>query len=387
MVIQRLKDGAEQAKIELSSKMETQINLPFLTADATGPKHLQKNLSRAKLEQMMRPLIERSMEPVKRALADAKKRPQEIDEVVLVGGSTRIPSVVEAVKAFFGKEPHKGVNPDEVVAIGAAVQAGVLSGDVKDMVLLDVTPLSLGVETLGSVMTVMIPRNTTIPFAKKETFSTAADSQPSVEIHVLQGERTEARYNRTLGRFHLEGIIPAPRGVPKIEVNFDIDANGILNVTAKDMATGRDQRITITAGSGLSDTQIKDMVKDAEVNEAEDKKRLEEVGRRNKLDNMCYQLDKTLRENKDKLPASDVATLEGIIQESKKAIEVQDDAKVTEALERLEKEAHRVASVLYQQAGSGQDGAPPTGGAPGGEAGGNGKKRDDVIDADFEETV
>jgi len=393
MVIQRLKDAAEQAKIELSSKMETTINLPFLTADASGPKHLQKNLSRSKLEHMMRPLIERSLEPVRKALADAKKRPQDIDEVVLVGGSTRIPAVVEAVKSFFGKDPHKGVNPDEVVAVGAAVQAGVLSGDVKDMVLLDVTPLSLGVETLGGVMTVMIPRNTTIPTQKKEIFSTAADSQPSVEIHVLQGERTEARYNRTLGRFHLEGIMPAPRGVPKIEVTFDIDANGILAVTAKDMATGRDQRITITANSGLSDSQIQNMVQEAAAHEAEDKRRREEIDRRNRLDNMCYQLEKTLRENKDKLPSNDVASLESIIQEGKQAVEKQDDAKVSDVLERLEKEAHRIASVLYQQAGgtpggSSDPGAPPPGAAGPSDASssGNGKKRGDVIDAEFEET-
>jgi molecular chaperone DnaK len=393
MVIQRLKDAAEQAKIELSSKMETTINLPFLTADASGPKHLQKNLSRSKLEHMMRPLIERSLEPVRKALADAKKRPQDIDEVVLVGGSTRIPAVVEAVKSFFGKDPHKGVNPDEVVAVGAAVQAGVLSGDVKDMVLLDVTPLSLGVETLGGVMTVMIPRNTTIPTQKKEIFSTAADSQPSVEIHVLQGERTEARYNRTLGRFHLEGIMPAPRGVPKIEVTFDIDANGILAVTAKDMATGRDQRITITANSGLSDSQIQNMVQEAAAHEAEDKRRREEIDRRNRLDNMCYQLEKTLRENKDKLPSNDIASLESIIQEGKQAVEKQDDAKVSDVLERLEKEAHRIASVLYQQAGgapggSSDPGAPPPGAAGPSDASssGNGKKRGDVIDAEFEET-
>lgn len=396
MVIQRLKDAAETAKIELSAKMETTINLPFLTADAQGPKHLQKSLTRAKFEQMIRPLIDRTMTPVKKALEDANKRPADINEVVLVGGSTRIPLVVETVKAFFGKDPHKGVNPDEVVSVGAAVQAGVLSGDVKDMVLLDVTPLSLGVETLGSVMTVMIPRNTTIPTQKKEVFSTAADNQPSVEIHVLQGERTDARYNRTLGRFHLEGILPAPRGVPKIEVTFDIDANGILSVGAKDMATGKDQRITLTANSGLNDDQIQNMVSEAAAHEEEDKRRREEIERRNRLDSMCYQLEKTLTENKDKLPAADVSSLQEILAQGRKAVEAQDDAAVKEALEKLEKEAHRMASVLYQQAGGqagGQGGAgagPFDGAVPG--AGGNGKaadadqKRSDVIDAEFEES-
>ena len=264
---------------------------------------------RRQLEQMMSPLIERSMEPVKKALADAKKAPRDIAEVVLVGGSTRIPLVKETVKKFFGKDPHQGVNPDEVVAVGAGVQAGVLSGDVKDMVLLDVTPLSLGVETLGGVMTVMISRNTTIPTQKKEIFSTATDSQPSVEVHVLQGERTEARYNRTLGRFHLEGIMPAPRGVPKIEVTFDIDANGILSVHAKDTATGKDQRITITASGGLKEDEINRMVNEAAAHEAEDKRRREEIERRNKLDNLCYTLEKTISENKDKLPEGDVSAL------------------------------------------------------------------------------
>jgi len=384
MVIQRLKDAAEQAKIELSSRMETTINLPFLTADASGPKHLQKQLTRAALENMIRPLVERTMEPVKRALADAKKDPSQIDEIVLVGGSTRIPLVQEVVKRFFGKEPHKGVNPDEVVAIGAAVQAGVLSGEVSDMVLLDVTPLSLGVETLGGVMTVMIPRNTTIPTQKKEIFSTAADNQPSVEVHVLQGERTEARYNRTLGKFHLEGIMPAPRGVPKIEVTFDIDANGILSVHAKDLATGKDQRITITAASGLNEDQIKKMVDEAKEHEAEDRERREQIERRNKLDNLCYTLEKTINENREKLPADEVSKLEGIIRDARSAIERQDDAAVKEITERLEKEAHQIASVMYQQAapGTGAPGAPAS--EPAGEKAQD--KKSGVIDAEFEET-
>ncbi|RYE75336.1 MAG: molecular chaperone DnaK, partial [Myxococcales bacterium] len=276
MALQRLKEAGEKAKIELSSVQETQINLPYITVGPGGPVHLDLRLSRAKFEQMITPLVDRSMEPVRKALADAKKQPSQIDEIILVGGSTRIPLVQETVKKFFGKDPHRGVNPDEVVAIGAAVQAGVLAGDVKELVLLDVTPLSLGVETLGGVMTVMIPRNTTIPTQKKETFSTAADSQPSVEVHVMQGERTESRYNRTLGKFHLDSIMAAPRGVPKIEVTFDIDANGILSVSAKDTATGKDQKITITANSGLSEAEIQKMVNEASQHEAEDKEKREQ---------------------------------------------------------------------------------------------------------------
>jgi len=382
MVLQRLKEAAEKAKIELSSTMETEVNLPFLTADQTGPKHLSLKLSRAKLEALVEPLIERSIEPTRRCIADAKLDPAQIDEVVLVGGQTRMPKIIETVKRFFGKDPNRTVNPDEVVAVGAAVQAGVLSGEVKDILLLDVTPLSLGVETLGGVMTKLIDRNTTIPAKRSEVFSTASDSQTSVEIHVLQGEREMARDNRTLGRFHLEGIPPAPRGVPQVEVTFDIDANGILNVSAKDKGTGKETKITITHSSGLAKDEVEKMVADARSHEAEDKQRREEIEQRNRAENLAYQMEKLLKENREKLQAATAKEIEDAVAEVHKVREKGEAAEVKRAMERLEKASHKAAEELYKTAapqGGPQDGGP--GPAPGA---GDGKK-ENVVDAEYKQ--
>jgi molecular chaperone DnaK len=390
MALQRLRDAAEKAKIELSTAMESEINLPFITADAAGPKHLVKKLTRAKLEQLVEDIIQRSVGPCNQAMKDAGIDASKIDEVVLVGGQTRMPRIQQLVKDLFGKEPHKGVNPDEVVAIGAAVQAGVLGGEVKDLLLLDVTPLTLSIETLGGVSTTMIPRNTTIPTKKTETFSTAADSQTSVEVHVLQGERPMAAQNRTLGKFHLTGIPPAPRGVPQIEVTFDIDANGILNVNAKDVATGKDQKITITSSSGLSKEEVERMAKDADAHASEDKAKREEVEARNQLDSMVYQIEKMLKEHGDKISGSERTDVESALGDGKKALEGTDAAAMNSARERLTQASHKLAEAMYKS-------AQPTGGAQAGGFPGTGattdgggasseqeqKKDEGVIDAEY----
>ncbi len=383
LVLQRLKEAAEKAKIELSSAMETEVNLPFLTADASGPKHMTIKITRAKLESLTAALIEKSFIPVKKALEDAKKKASDINEVILVGGQTRMPKIREDVKKFFGKDPHMGVNPDEVVAAGAAVQAGVLTGDVKDMLLLDVTPLSLGIETLGGVMTKLIDRNTTIPTKKSQVFSTAADSQTSVEVHILQGEREMAKDNRTLGRFILDGIPAAPRGVPQVEVTFDIDANGIVNVHAKDKATGKEQHITITASSGLSKDEIDKAVKDAQAHEAEDKKRREEIELKNQADTLVYSTEKTLKDNESKIPEADRKPIQEAVDSLKKAIEAGNADDIKKKMEELTQASHKMAEALYKANAE----TPKTeGNAPEGNAEANPPKDDKVVDAEFTES-
>jgi molecular chaperone DnaK len=392
--LQRLKESAEKAKCELSSTLETNINLPFITADANGPKQLNLTLSRAKLEQLVDDLIERTIEPCKKALADAGLSVDQINEVVLVGGMTRMPKVQEIVRNLFGKEPHKGVNPDEVVAVGAAIQGGVLAGDVKDVLLLDVTPLSLGIETLGGVFTKLIDRNTTIPTRKSEIFTTAENSQTSVEIHVLQGERPMARDNRTLARFILDGIPPSPRGVPQVEVAFDIDADGILHAFAKDLATQKEQKIRVEASSGLSKEQIDQMVRDADEKAEEDKKRRELVDNRNQLDELIYRTEKSFKEFKDRLSDDERKELEESLEEGKQAVKGEDLGKIQRSMDRITKASHKIAELMYKQAAEGAseggDGFGAEGPAEGEAAGAAGTQQkkeggDDVIDAEFTE--
>ncbi len=383
MALQRLKEAAEKAKCELSTTVQTEINLPFITADATGPKHLVLTLTRAKLESLVADLIERSLTPCRECMRQAGVTPGDIDEVILVGGQTRMPKVQEEVKKLFGKEPNKTVNPDEVVAVGAAVQAAVLTGEVKDMLLLDVTPLSLGIETLGGVMTRLIDANTTIPTKKTEVFTTAADNQPSVEVHVLQGERPMARDNRTLGRFHLDGIPPAPRGVPQIEVTFDIDANGILNVSARDKATGKQQNITITASSGLAKDEIEKMKKEAEAHAAEDAKHREEIEIKNRADSLVYTTERTLREHGDKVSAGDKQTIETALSEAREALKSDDLERIKRAEEDLQKASHNLAEAMYREAqAKSQPSGAPGGAGDGGQGGG---QKGDVVDAEFED--
>jgi molecular chaperone DnaK len=382
MALQRLKEAAEKAKMELSTTLEAEINLPFITADASGPKHLLMKLTRAKLEQLMDDLIQRSVAPCTQAMADAGLKPENINEVILVGGSTRIPKVQELVRNLFGKEPHKGVNPDEVVAAGAAIQGAVLSGEVRDVLLLDVTPLTLGIETLGGVFTKMIARNTTIPTRKTEIFSTAADDQPSVEIHVLQGEREMATYNRTLGRFHLDGIPPAPRGIPKIEVTFDIDANGILHVSAKDLGTGKQQAITITGHSGLDEKEIERMVREADAHSEEDKKRREVVEAKNQADQLVYSLEKLLRENKDKIPPQEASHIQTEIENTKRAIESENVQQIRQAMDSLSRASHKLTEMMYQQAGQQQAQQTGTRNQTGGQQASSQGSEEEVIDAE-----